>query len=55
MRIVEEQMSIDTGFSFKNIYDLQQGKAETISLTSLYHFHPPHKHLDNSRVITADS
>ena len=45
----------DTGFSFKNIHDSQQGKGETISLTPLYHFHPPHRHLDISQVITADS
>ena len=45
----------DAGFSFKNIHDLQQGKGEIISLTSLYHFHPPHRHLDISWVITADS
>ena len=45
----------DTGFSFKNIHDSQQGKGETISLTPLYHFHPSHRHLDISQVITADN
>ena len=33
----------------------QQGKAEGIYLTSLYHFHPLHRHLNISRVITAES
>ena len=33
----------------------QQGKGEAISLTSLYHVHPLHRHLDISRAITADS
>ena len=58
LRIVEEKNSIglfDTGFSFKSIHDSQQGKGDTISLKPLYHFHPPHRHLDISRVITADS
>ena len=32
-----------------------KGKAESISLTPHYHFHPPHRHLDVSRVITAES
>ena len=32
-----------------------QGKGEGISLTPHYHFHPLHKHLDNSRAITAES
>ena len=58
LRIVEEQNSIglfDTGFFFKNIHDSQQGKWETIFLTPLNHFNPPHRHLDISRVINADS
>ena len=58
LRIVEEQNRIglfDTGFSFKNIHDSQQGKGQTISLTPLYHFHPPSKHIDISRVINEDS
>ena len=58
LRIVEEQNSIglfDAGFSFKSIHDSQQGKGDTISLKPLCHFHPPHRHLDISRVITADS
>ena len=33
----------------------QQRKGESISLTPLYHFHPLHRHLDISRVITAES
>ena len=32
-----------------------QGKGEGISLTPHYHFHPFHRHLDISRVITAES
>ena len=58
LRIVEEQNSIglfDTGFFFKNIHDSQQGKWETIFLTPLNHFNPPHRHLYISRVINADS
>ena len=33
----------------------QQGKGEGIYLTSLYHFHPLHRHLGISRAITAES
>ena len=33
----------------------QQGKGEAISLTPLFHFHPPHIHLEISRVISAES
>ena len=33
----------------------QQGKGEAISLTPLYHFHPLHRNLGISRVITAES
>ena len=33
----------------------QQGKDEAISLTPLYHFHLLHRHLDITRVITAES
>ena len=33
----------------------QQRKGEGIYLTLLYHFHPLHRHLDISRVITAES
>ena len=33
----------------------QQVKGKGISLTPLYHFHPLHRHLDISRVITAES
>ena len=33
----------------------QQGKGEGIYLTPLYHFHPLHRHLDISQVITAKS
>ena len=32
-----------------------QGKGEDISLTSHYHFHPLHRHLDISPAITAGS
>ena len=32
-----------------------QGKGEGISLTPHYYFHPLHRHLDISRVITAES
>ena len=32
-----------------------QGKGEGISLTPNYHFHPPHRHLDISRAIAAES
>ena len=32
-----------------------QGKGDGISLTPHYHFHPLHRHLDISRVITAES
>ena len=31
-----------------------QGKGEGISLTSHYHFHPLHRHLDISLAITAE-
>ena len=37
------------------IHGTQQGKGEGIYLTPLYHFHPLHRHLDISRVITAES
>ena len=33
----------------------QQGKGEGIYLTPLYHFHPLYRHLDISRVISAES
>ena len=58
LRIVEEQNSIglfDTGFSFKSIHDLQQGERDSIFLKPLNHFHPPHRCLLISRVITEDS
>ena len=44
-------------FSFTNIRESQglQGKREGVSLTSHYHFYPLHRHLDISRVITAES
>ena len=32
-----------------------QGKGKGISLTSHYHFHPLHRHLDINRAITAES
>ena len=33
----------------------QQGKGEGIYLTLFYHFHPLRRHLDISRVVTAES
>ena len=33
----------------------QQWNGDAISLSSLYHFHPLHRHLDISRTITAES
>ena len=33
----------------------QQGKGKCICLTHLYYFHPLHRHLEISRVITAES
>ena len=33
----------------------QQGKGEATSLIPLYHFHPLHRHLNISRLITAES
>ena len=33
----------------------QQGKGEAISLTLLYHFHPLHRNINNSREIAAGS
>ena len=36
-------------------FTVQQRKGLIISLTLLYHFHPIHRHLDISRVITAES
>ena len=33
----------------------QERKGEATSLTPLYHFHPLHRNLDISRVITAES
>ena len=32
----------------------QQGQGEAISLTPLYHFHPLHRNIDISPVITAE-
>ena len=32
-----------------------QGKGKGISLTSHYHFHPLHRHLDISRAVTVES
>ena len=58
LRIVEEQNStglFNTGSFFKNIRNTHQSKGGTISLTHLYYFHPPHRDLDISRVITVDS
>ena len=36
-------------------FTTEQGKGESISLTPLYHFHPPHRHIDISQGITAES
>ena len=33
----------------------QQGKREVTSLIPLYHVHPPYKHLDIIRLLTAES
>ena len=46
-----------SGFSFTNIHKSQdsRGNGEGISITPHHHFHPLHRHLDNSRVITAES
>ena len=46
-----------SGFSFTNDHDSQRqpGKGKAISLISLYHFYPLHRHLDISRAITAES
>ena len=45
------------GFFFHNHSWIRglQGKREGISLTPHYHFHPLHRHLDISQVITAES
>ena len=47
-----------SGFSFTNIHDSQDSrgrKGEVISLTTLCHFHPLHRHLDISRTISSKS
>ena len=33
----------------------QQGKGEAISLSTLYHFHPLHRHLDISWAVNAEN
>ena len=45
-----------SGFSFTSIHNSQEKKnrMEAISLTPLNHFHPLHKHLDISQVITVE-
>ena len=42
------------GFFFSRITELS-GKGEGISITPHFHFHPLHRHLDISQVITAES
>ena len=44
-----------SGVSFVSIHDSQNSKGKNISLTPLYRFFPFHRHLDISRVITAES
>ena len=46
-----------SGFFFREHlrFSGQQEKGKCIYLTSLYHFHPLHIHLDISRAITAES
>ena len=46
-----------SGFSFTTIHESQdcRERGEGIPLTHHYHFHPPHRHLDISRAITAES
>ena len=41
-------------FSITNIHDSQGSMGRGISLIPFYHFHPPHRHLDISRAITAE-
>ena len=45
------------GFSFTNIHELQdwRGMGRAFLLINHYHFHPLLRHLDISRVITAES
>ena len=42
-------------FHEHSLFTGQQAKKQAISLTSLYHFHPLHRHQDISQVITAES
>ena len=42
-------------FHEHSLFTGQQAKKQAISLTSLYHFHPLHRHQGISRVITAES
>ena len=45
-----------SGISITNIHDSQDSReGGTISLSPLYHFHPLHRQLNNSGVITAGS
>ena len=44
---------LDLGFISRTL--TMQGKGEGIYLTPLYHFHPLHRHLDISWVITTES
>ena len=54
-RICDALFSIWVFFHEHSRFIGQQGKVEGISLTPLYHFHPPHRHLDISRAIIAES
>ena len=47
--------SIRVFFHVHSRFTGQQGKAEAVYLTPLYHFHPLHRHLDLSRAITSES
>ena len=47
--------SICVFFHEHSRFTRQRGKGEAISLSSLYHFHLLHGHLDTSRAITAES
>ena len=42
-------------FHEESLFTGQLGKSEAISLTSLFHFHQLHRHLDISQAITAGS
>ena len=51
-----DDLFIQSGFSLTNIHDSQDNKGKgRLSLAPFYHFLPLHRHLDISRVITAES